>query len=120
MLFGVFRKIAPGQDKGKIAMKILNGKVFENGKLVEKDCSEQMAALFAEDSGDGLGTRRSGAVMGSTGHDRYSFSGLRARSHFCDGNRRGDGLMAEYELQNGDISSLLHPATMTLTEGGKI
>ena len=25
-----------GQDKGEIAMKILNGKVFENGKFVEK------------------------------------------------------------------------------------
>ena len=54
-------------------MKILNGKVFENGKFVEKEVATD-GSFFAADSGDGKEIDAAGCYVIP---DRYSFSWLR-------------------------------------------
>ena len=57
-------------------MKILNGKVFENGKFVEKEVATD-GSFFAADSGDGKEIDAAGCYV----IPGYSFSWLR-RSRF--------------------------------------
>ena len=100
-----------GQDKGEIAMKILNGKVFENGKFVEKEVATD-GSFFAADSGDGKEIDAAGCYV-IPGLIDIHFHGC-AGVDFCDGTVEAMRHMAEYELQNGITS--IHPATMTLSE----
>ena len=85
-------------------MKILNGKVFENGKFVEKK--------VATDGGDGKEIDAAGCYV-IPGLIDIHFHGC-AGVDFCDGTVEAMRHMAEYELQNGITS--IHPATMTLSE----
>lgn len=92
-------------------MKILNGKVFENGKFVEKEVATD-GSFFAADSGDGKEIDAAGCYV-IPGLIDIHFHGC-AGVDFCDGTVEAMRHMAEYELQNGITS--IHPATMTLSE----
>ena len=92
-------------------MKILNGKVFENGKFVEKKVATD-GSFFAADSGDGKEIDAAGCYV-IPGLIDIHFHGC-AGVDFCDGTVEAMRHMAEYELQNGITS--IHPATMTLSE----
>ena len=92
-------------------MKILNGKVFENGKFVEKEVATD-GSFFAADSGDGKEIDAAGCYV-IRGLIDIHFHGC-AGVDFCDGTVEAMRHMAEYELQNGITS--IHPATMTLSE----
>ena len=65
----IAKKHRTGQ-RGEIAMKILNGKVFENGKFVEKEVATD-GSLFCSRFRRWKGNRRSGLLC-DPGTDRYS------------------------------------------------
>lgn len=82
-------------------MKILNGKVFENGKFVEKEVATD-GSFFAADSGDGKEIDSAGCYV-IPGLIDIHFHGC-AGVDFCDGTVEAMRHMAEYELQNGITS----------------
>ena len=92
-------------------MKIVNGKVFENGRFIEKEVATD-GSLFAETSGDGKEIDAAGGYV-IPGLIDIHFHGC-AGVDFCDGTVEAMRHMAEYELKNGVTS--IHPATMTLSE----
>ena len=77
-------------------MKILNGKVFENGKFVEKKVATD-GSFFAADSGDGKEIDAAGCYV-IPGLIDIHFHGC-AGVDFCDGTVEAMRHMAEYELQ---------------------
>ena len=75
-------------------MKILNGKVFENGKFVEKEVATD-GSFFAADSGDGKEIDAAGCYV-IPGLIDIHFHGC-AGVDFCDGTVEAMRHMAEYE-----------------------
>ena len=69
-------------------MKILNGKVFENGKFVEKEVATD-GSFFAADSGDGKEIDAAGCYV-IPGLIDIHFHGC-AGVDFCDGTGNDDG-----------------------------
>ena len=75
-------------------MKILNGKVFENGKFVEKEVATD-GSFFAADSGDGKEIDAAGCYV-IPGLIDIHFHGC-AGVDFCDGTVEAMRHMAEYD-----------------------